>query len=279
MSKKHAHKKSYYNDIALRLAHKILGVQHLHYGFFKGSLKPTMQNLPAAQNAYVKNLISYIPAGVRTIFDVGCGTGGVASQLVKKYNLTCLAPDPYLTQKTAENTGHRAKTITDLYENVTDLPPESFDMVLMSESVQYIKMDEGWALNERYVKKGGYVLASDFFQVRKIDEPGYSKSGHPLDEYIRIAGEHGFTLKKKSDITPFTAPTMDIYQEIILDRVFPIVEAIFEFVNRRYPLLYRFLRLFLGKRVHQLKEKYSRQDAAHFTKFKGYFVLLFQKRK
>lgn len=279
MSEKHSHKKSYYNDIALRLAHKLLGVEHLHYGYFDGNKKPELKNLPAAQDAYVKNLISYIPAkGVKKIFDVGCGSGGVATVLVKqKYQLTCLAPDPYLTQKTFENTSGKVETITDMYENVTHLPAESFDMVLMSESVQYIKIQEGWELNRKYVRPGGYVLASDFFLIRELDNPNLSKSGHPLDEYLKMAEKAGFTLKKKVDITSKVAPTMDIYQSVIVNKVFPVAEAIFEIVHRRYPFVYAILKKVLQKRILKLRDKYTTQDSETFSHYKGYFILLFQK--
>lgn len=278
-NKKHSHKKTYYNDIALRLAHRLLGVGHLHYGYFDKKLKQTLANLPEAQEAYVKNLISYIPKkGVKRIFDVGCGTGGVAEKLVKKkYDLTCLAPDPYLIEKTREATEDRVETITDLYENVDDRVHESYDLILMAESVQYIKMEEGWDQNKRFLRAGGYVLASDFFLIRELDDPHLSKSGHPLEEFISIAESRGFKLIKKEDITEKVAPTMDIYQWVILERVFPVAEAIFEVLHRRYPMVYRVLKAFLEKSVMKLKNKYTRQDSRTFRKYKAYMILLFEK--
>jgi len=70
---------------------------------------------------------------------------------------------------------------------------------------------------------------------------------------------------------------MDIYQEIILDKIFPVFEAIFELVSRRYPIIYRILRSLFGKKVGELKEKYSNQGAEIFQKYKGYYILLFKK--
>lgn len=276
--KKHRHKDTYYNDIALRLGHRLFGLEHLHYGYFQKGLKPILANVSRAQREYVKNLLTFIPRGVVRIFDVGCGSGGVATQLVKKkYQVICLAPDPFLTAKTEENTGGRVTTITDYYENVTDLPAESFDLILMSESCQYIKIREGWAQNRRFLRPGGYVLIADFFRIRPLDRPGLSKSGHPLEEFLREAEAHGFKLLRRRDITPQVAPTMDIYQEMIHNRVFPVAEALFEMAQRRFPLLYRFLKRILGKRVERLRLKYSQQDSRTFSTYKGYFVLLFQK--
>jgi len=274
----HKHKSTYYNDIALRLAHKLFGVEHLHYGFFTGNQKWTLDDVPAAQAAYVKNLLTYVPKDVKEIFDVGCGSGGVARQLInKKYRVICLAPDPYLIQKTLDQTDGRVGTITDLYENVQDVTPESFDMILMSESCQYIKVKEGWQQNSKFLRSGGYVLVADFFKIREIDRKGVSKSGHRLSDFLQEAEVNGFRLLKKVDITKQIAPTMDIYQEIILDKIFPVFEAIFELVSRRYPIIYRILRSLFGKKVGELKEKYSNQGAEIFQKYKGYYILLFKK--
>jgi len=278
MAKRHSHKKTYYNDIALRLGHRLLGLEHLHYGYFAKGIKKDLAHLPQAQEAYVKNLIALIPRDVKTIFDVGCGTGGVAKELVKKrYRLTCLAPDPYLIEKTLENTGGKVDTITDLYENVDSLPNDFFDLILMSESCQYVNIEEGFKQHARFLRPGGYLLIGDFFRIRELDRPGISKSGHELDKFLEAAGLHGFKLRTRKDITPYVAPTMDIYQSLLTDKVFPVFEAVFEFLSRRSPLLYRGLRALLGKKVATLHQKYSNQGSELFKTYKGYYYLLFQK--
>ena len=278
-TKKHQHKKTYHNDIALRLGHKLLGMEHLHYGYFKG-LKPSLQTLPKAQEQYVKQLLATIPKGVKNIFDVGCGTGGVAKELVKKkYNVTCLAPDPFLTDKARENTGGKVDTITDLYENVENSPQEKLDLVLMSESCQYIKVKEGWEQNAKFLPVGGHVLIADFFKIRPIDVKHVSKSGHNLEDFLKAAEEHGFKLVKKQDITKEVAPTMDIYQDLIFNKVFPVFEAVFEFVQRTAPTIYKILKKVLSKKIDKLHKHYSNQGSGTFTKYKGYFILLFKKVK
>lgn len=278
MSKKHSHKSTYYNDIALRLANNLFGVKHLHYGFFSDGLEPTVENLPEAQERYMKNLLSYIPVDVKKVFDVGCGTGEVAKQLIKKgMELTCLAPDPHLIQKTKENTEGKAKTITDLYENVDDEEDESFDMVMMSESCQYISIQKGWEQNRKYLKKGGYVLIADFFQIKPLDKEGLSKSGHKKERFLKVAKDSGFELLKEVDITKETAPTMDIYQDVITQKVFPVAEAIFEVLERKLPTVYKILKKTAGKKIEKLKNKYLTQDAKTFQTYKGYYIFLFQK--
>lgn len=278
MSKKYQHIKSYHNDIALKLAHKMFGLEHLHYGYFEKNNPAKLENLNKAQNAYVEKLVSMIPKNVKTILDVGCGTGGVAKQLVsKKYDVTCIAPDPYLIEKTLENTNGKVKTYTDLYENIQDFAPESFDLILMSESCQYIKPDPGWEQNKKVLKKGGYYLVADFFKIRPIDNPSVSKSGQPLDNFLERAEKANFKLIKQIDITPNVAPTMDIYQEILDVRLFPLLEAANEFVSRRFPTIHKILSFFLQKKVSFLVERYKTQNAENWVKYKGYFIFLFQK--
>lgn len=277
--KKFQHKTTYYNDISLKLFHQLFGLHHLHYGYFDENLKPEFKNVAAAQEKYVEELLSFIPENVKTILDVGCGTGGVASKLVEKgYQVTCIAPDPYLIEKTLENTNNKVETYTDLYENLSELKDEAYDMILMSESCQYIKPDPGWEQNKRLVKKGGYLLVADFFKIREIDIPTMSRSGQPLDNFLERAKNAKFDLISEKNITKNVGPTMDIYQEFITTKGFPILDAINEFAKRRYPMLYKILSFFLRKKILKIRQKYSEQGQRPFIDYKNYFIFLFQKK-
>lgn len=280
MSKKHKIKSSNYNDVGLRLMNKMFGIQHLHYGYFDRGLKPEIKNVSLAQDRYATKLLSLMPKSTKSVFDVGCGTGGISEQLVKKkMKVWSVAPDPYLTDMTAKKTKGKASVYTDLYENITtkQVPAKGVDLILMSESCQYIKQIEGWQQNHLFLKDKGYVLIADFFKIRKIDRPDISKSGHDIKDFIKIAEEQGFKLKKKLDITKQTAPTMKIYQAMILDYVFPVSEAVFEIFERRFSWTYKILKKLIGKKVEKLHAKYSTQDPKTFARYKGYFILLFQK--
>jgi MPBQ/MSBQ methyltransferase len=277
MAMKH-HSKTYYNDILLKLAQKLFGLEYLHYGFFEAGIPLNFDGLKIAQQKYTEKIMASIPKDVNTILDVGCGAGGNAKAMVGAgYSVTCVDPDPYLLEKTRTATGGKAKTLVGLYENVTGVEAESVDLVLMSESCQYINPQEGWRLHAKHVKPGGYVMAVDFFITREIDQPYLSKSGHRLQAFIDEAKGRGFDLIAKEDITTQTAPTMDLYQELIFNKVFPVCEAVFEFVQRKFPWVYNLLAFFMREKIHFLKEKYSHQDSKTFTKYKTYFVLVFRK--
>ena len=276
------YKKSYYNDIALALAKRIFDVEHLHFGYFDQDTHPTIENLPQAQENYASHLLDYIPDGVHCIFDVGCGVGGVADSLLKKgFEVTCMAPDPFLIEETKKRTRNQVTTITLKYEDLSDAfckeKEASFDLILMSESCQYIDVKKGWALNKHFLGHNGYVLVADFFQIKEIDRDFISKSGHKLDSYLHCAQQNGFKLITQKDITANVIGTMKLYSNIIDQYGFPIVEALGRVLERRFPFFYKILLFIFRKKLYKLKQKYSHQDAETFQKYKAYFVLLFQK--
>ncbi|MGE0631904.1 MAG: class I SAM-dependent methyltransferase [Pseudobdellovibrionaceae bacterium] len=272
------YRSSYFNDIGLRLAQKLFGLEYLHYGFFEKAPK-TLAGLPAAQEEYVQKVLAQIPTeGVTKVLDVGCGAGGVAKQLVSRgYDVTCVDPDPFMLNKTYEATGGKIQRFQGLYEQVTEVPTDAFDMVLMSESCQYVPFTLGFTQHKKHLRLGGHVLIADFFKVRDLDYPYLSKSGHNLNEFLAEAKRQGFELVKDIDITQETAPTMDIYQDILSNRAFPVAEALFEYVERKFPAVYKILRFFVGKKALFLKQKYSAQDALTFKKYKSYRIFLFKK--
>lgn len=274
------YRKSYFNDIGLRLAQKLFGLEYLHYGLFVNSPR-TLAGLPAAQEEYVQKVLGQIPNdGIKKVLDVGCGAGGVAKQLVGRgFEVTCVDPDPYMLDKTFKATDGRIRPVQGLYEEVGELPSGQFDLVLMSESCQYVPFNLAFAQHKKHLRLGGHVLIADFFKVRELDFPYLSKSGHNLKDFLKEADIQGFQLINDIDITQETAPTMDIYQDILSNRAFPVAEAVVEYVDRKFPRIYKVLRYFLGEKALFLKQKYSAQDALTFKKYKSYRILLFKKVK
>lgn len=269
--------KTFYNDVALRLGQKLYGLKYFHYGYFK-DMDVTVENLPRAQERYVQELLSHIPQGVREIYDVGCGPGGIAKALVQAgYTVTCVDPDPYLTQHTYQVTGEKIRPVNGFYEKITDFAPNSTDMVMMPESCQYIDVEKGWIQNAKVVRPGGHVLICDFFKIRPLDQPYLSKSGHVLTDFIAAAEKHGFELVKKVDITPETSPTMDLYQDMILNKIFPILESGAVVFQRRFPWGFKLVSYFVKNKALFLKKKYESQDSKTFSTYKGYYTLLFKK--
>ena len=84
-------------EIGLRIANifgrYFLKTDHLHYGFWPEGLPVALENLPKAQDLYTEFLRARIPEGVRSILDVGCGTGHNAEVLLAAgYEVDCVSP-------------------------------------------------------------------------------------------------------------------------------------------------------------------------------------------
>lgn len=118
--------------LGLLVGRPLLGMEDLHYGYWPDGLAPTLQNLPAAQEAYTDRLVQRIPDGVRTILDVGCGAGHVAAALVRRgYRVDCLSPNPTLNRLVRERLGDQVGLFECRYEALrTD---RRWDLVLFSE--------------------------------------------------------------------------------------------------------------------------------------------------
>ena len=69
------------NDRALRIYNEVLGLDRLHYGMWLEEDELSYENLKKAQIRYEDYLIENIPEGVKTILDVGCGSGAVTRDI------------------------------------------------------------------------------------------------------------------------------------------------------------------------------------------------------
>jgi len=79
----------------LRFYTEVLGLEHLHYGLWEPEDERSLPGVRKAQARYANYLMTLIPAGVKTILDVGCGTGVMAAHLTQLgYTVEGLSPDP-----------------------------------------------------------------------------------------------------------------------------------------------------------------------------------------
>ena len=71
-------------DLGLLLFKNFLDTDYMHYGLFKDNLEAKITNLPKAQENYSELLLSKIPKDVKSILEVGCGSGRFAYNLHQK---------------------------------------------------------------------------------------------------------------------------------------------------------------------------------------------------
>jgi len=256
---------------SLRLMREVLDLDHLHYGLWQDE-PLDLEGLKRAQDRYAEKLCDWIPEGVRSILDVGCGTGSMALRLRDRgFDVEGLAPDPYLGEVFTERTGlpfHLAR--------FQEFEPErGYDLILMSESAQYIWLDSLFSRVCR-VAPAGHLLLADYFVVDN-DGSQAARSGHPLDRFLERAAASGCTLRRREDVTEQAAPTLALATSWLDRYGVKIVAVLGERAQRRHPWLYGFGdRLFGGRLRRKLEQERTLCDPAVFRRLKRYELMLFR---
>ena len=262
-------------DLAQIAARYLFHTDHLHYGYWPSELPVEMANLREAQENYVNLILETIPSGVSTILDVGAGTGALAKRLkTEGYQVDCVSPSPHLTQKIRTKLGDEQQIFESKYEDVKT--ERRYDLILFSESFQYIKLKTSLGLSMQYLNPGGHILICDYFRNDTPDKGPFG-GGHPLSEFRIEVARHDLTMLVDKDITPQTAPNLDLVADCVLNAVMPMKQLLFDFAACKYPLPYRLLTWLFRKPLAHFDTKYmgGKRSGANFQVYKSYRLLLF----
>ena len=86
-------------DIGLAFSKHFYKTDYLHYGYWPDDLLVEPANVFQAQENYANYLLENIPKGVKSILDVGCGSGKFAEKLIKKgFLVDCVSPSSNLNK-------------------------------------------------------------------------------------------------------------------------------------------------------------------------------------
>ena len=268
-------------DVLLKYYLSVSGTNHLHYGYWMKGEEFTMKNFRLAQERYSDHLISFIPYGTTKILDVGCGVGGNTLTLMRKeYQVVALSPDSYQRRVFEENTQGKIPFCLSTFEEFTS--QEKFDLILMSESCQYIDIEKGLKKCREVLRPGGYLLVADYFKVKRSrsNEEGIPISGHSLEEYLEKITSAGFKMVNSEDITSSVSPTLDFRKEFYQQYLMPTLKIIAFTVKVNVPHLYALGNFFLGRILRRMVdhgfEKPGAVDSKLFTRSRKYMIYLFQ---
>jgi MPBQ/MSBQ methyltransferase len=255
---------------ALRFYHEVVGLDHLHYGLWNGE-PLTLDGLKVAQDRFTRHLLSWIPEGVRSVLDVGCGIGSTALMLKQSgYEVEGLSPDPYHQAVFSRRVG----TPFHLSRFQEFRPPRRYDLVLMSESAQYIWLDRLFpAVGES--APGGHLLVADYFTVNGA-KGALGRSGHALDRFLAEARTAGLDLVRREDVTERVAPTLELARSWIERYLDPCLALVADHLERKTPRLVRFGRWLLRSRIEKAADLRTLIDRDAFLHDKQYLVLLFR---
>jgi SAM-dependent methyltransferase len=212
-------------DPVLRFLHDTVGLEHLHYGLWEANDREiSFAALRRAQQRYTQRLLDIVATlPVKDVLDAGCGFGSNAIALARHgYRVALLSPDPYQLAR-IENGSFTAKHLAK-FEDFE--PVDRCDLVLMSESSQYVRdLDRLFAVCDRALRRPGYLLIADYFTRRPRAERRHpiERSGHPIDELRAKARAAGFTIELDQDISDGVLPTLELAASMIDRHVSPML--------------------------------------------------------
>ena len=254
-----------------------LKLDHLHYGYWTKDLEVDITNVRIAQENYANFLISHIPEGSKRILDVGCGSGQTAKKLiVMGYKVDCVSPSHFLAGQARELLGSSSHIFECFYEQLQT--ETRYDVILFSESFQYIDIEEGIRKTVSFLNSDGYMLICDLFRKNTLDKSNIS-GGHPLEMFHNIVSEYPLRLIKDVDITEETAPNIDVVSDTFKKAVHPTVILTQQLLENSYPFASKVVKWVYRKKISKINKKYFNDEktGANFKKFKSYRLLLFKK--
>jgi len=265
-------------EIASLCGKHFLKIKHIHYGYWPKDLELDITNLRTAQERYTDFLLSNIPKDVNTIIDVGCGSGQTAKRLSDAgFDVDCVSPSPLLAQETRDLLGKGHEIYESYYEQLQT--EKRYDLVLFSESFQYMDMEIAIKKTLELLNNGGYLLICDIFKTDTKEHGGLISGGHRFSAFNKTIAGYPFVLSKDVDITEYTAPNIDLENKLFMEAALPALGLLDQLLSSRYPLITRFMKWKNRKKIDKIHTKYfsGKRTGENFKKFKSYHLLIYKK--
>lgn len=249
------------------------GTDELHYGLWDEDLPVRISNIAEAQRRYTEYVLARIPPTAQRVLDVGCGAGVMAEKLLERgHEVECVSPSRVLAERTRERVGDRARLHCCRLEDLE--PTADFDLVLFSESFQYIPMPTALAQARRLLHPAGQILICDFFRTEATGREPMG-GGHRYRELHPALTAAGLRVEQEEDLTPRIAPTLELYEQLRRELIGPGAEIIERYARRRHPWSSRLVAWLMRRKLMRFQRKYlsGERNAEAFRHWKTYRLL------
>ena len=263
-------------DMGLAIGRFFMNTEDLHFGYWPDGEKPTAQNFAWAQENHSRLILDKIPDGAKRILDVGSGSGNLAKKLLNDgYKVDCVIPSEYLAKAVKEKLDERGRIHICKFEDFNC--QEHFDVIIFSESFQYVNIDVSLQKVEKMLGTSGHLLISDFFRL-DVPEKSLMGGGHSWAVFKEATGNTKLTQISDEDITDGTAPTVDFLNQFCQEVLKPVGQMTGQYMLSNYPKVTRFLMWKFKGRLDKINRRYLRGDVngESFKKFKTYRLLLYK---
>lgn len=278
-------------ELGLILGHRLFGMEDLHYGLWDEGLEVNLANLTAAQQRFTDYLVSHLPPpsddNTIRLLDVGCGTGRLLVQLGRRgYAVDGLSPSMTLNRLVRQRLEGYPEMEARLFEcrfeelSVVGLE-RRYDVVLFSESFQFIKMDRALEKSRGLLKPGGLLVILDVFRTAAEGDgqagDGVIRGGHSLAEFLRCIASSPFEQMRDVDITTRVSPTIALVNDILTKRIWPASVTLGQYLRGHYPKLSWLAACLLRKKGLPLYAKYfgGHYTQQTFERYKSYRHLVY----
>ncbi len=251
--------------------------EDLHFGYWPDDLPIECLNLPVSQEYHSKLIIEHLPIESGTILDVGCGTGSLGRKLIDRgFRVDGVIPSAFLAQRVRALFGEGGEVFECRFEDLdTD---RKYDLVLFSESYQYINIQAGLDKLEQLLSPGSCMLICDFFRFAAKGR-GPVKGGHKWEVFQEAIEPRPWECVKELDITTETGRTLDLFNEALHEVLIPIRDVVGESFQRRHPFWTKVLRRIFRRRIEKINRRYlsGRITGKAFAEHSTYRLLVYRR--
>jgi len=264
------------HDLELRLYSGMLSNDMLHYGYFENAdiepEKMSFHDVETAQLNYAEKLISHIVDKSNPVLDIGCGIGGIASLMHKKgFTVDVLSPN--ISQLIYVKKNHPALAAYNVkFEELK--ADKKYGTLLNAESFQYINMEKAFSKADELIVNGGRWVICDYFSTNTCTD---KKHGRRIEDFVQIAGEHGWKIIYQEDITMHVLPTLKFANMYITRIVNPIMIYLESKLLVKMAWLHHLTHEIRESLSKKLEKEFSKVDTKVFLSEKQYLILVLTK--